>query len=500
MLNHIAQLMVDSTESEIDRHKSEDVNGDPEEAVEWEDMSDKGQSPPHSGTDNDETFDASQLPSEHFHLDRKYKEMDPTEAKVMLQERTKELDAINTAAEMFNELDKPAEELIKTYVKQMPQWFQYPDVTEAKISVGNATAESRHYRRTDHPLIKELTSDEGTPVVIETVYTETRPPEDDGPWLDEEHDLLENIISFIEGYVSQWESEEKIQAQLERQQEVAENVEQGVEEVNQLSDTVAQSTEQISTHAQNSTESMGEVSDEVSNLSATVEEVASTADEVAQTSQQAEELAEEGRGEATEAINVMDNIDASTQEATDDITNLQTQLEEIDAIVEIMDDIADQTNLLALNASIEAARAGEAGDGFAVVADEVKDLAEESKSHANDIEQMVSEIQAESANAVASLEETTERVDSGITQVESSMAALQEIATAVEEASEGIQEVAGVTDDQAASTEEIAAMVDELVTQSNTLADEIEDVAAANEKQAAKVSDINDTVTELTEL
>ena len=34
---------------------------------------------------------------------------------------------------MFSELDQPAEDLIKSYVKQMPPWFQYPPVTEAKM-------------------------------------------------------------------------------------------------------------------------------------------------------------------------------------------------------------------------------------------------------------------------------------------------------------------------------------------------------------------------------
>lgn len=61
--------------------------------------------------------------------------------------------------------------------------------------------------------------------------------------------------------------------------------------------------------------------------------------------------------------------------------------------------IASQTNLLALNASIEAARAGEAGKGFAVVADEIRELADNSRSTANSIQ----EINHEVTSAVGSL-------------------------------------------------------------------------------------------------
>ena len=62
------------------------------------------------------------------------------------------------------------------------------------------------------------------------------------------------------------------------------------------------------------------------------------------------------------------------------------QVDEINHLTEDILEIASQTNLLALNASIEAARAGEAGKGFAVVADEIRQLAENSRKTANDIQ------------------------------------------------------------------------------------------------------------------
>ena len=61
---------------------------------------------------------------------------------------------------------------------------------------------------------------------------------------------------------------------------------------------------------------------------------------------------------------------------------------EIESLTSEILEISEQTNLLALNASIEAARAGEAGKSFSVVAEEIRELADNSKNTANDIQEI----------------------------------------------------------------------------------------------------------------
>jgi len=180
-----------------------------------------------------------------------------------------------------------------------------------------------------------------------------------------------------------------------------------------------------------------------------IERVSGNAAESSNVAKRSVTIANKGAHEVRETIDGLDDIRLTIQDTAKRLKRLGESSQEIGAMVGLIDDIADQTNVLALNAAIQASMAGESGRGFAVVADEVQRLAERAGQTTKRIEQLVKTIQADTSEAIESMERSTAVVVSGALLAQGAGTSLGEIESVSKQLAKLIESISSTSRQQA---------------------------------------------------
>ncbi len=270
---------------------------------------------------------------------------------------------------------------------------------------------------------------------------------------------------------------------------------------------VQSSMSNLNANIQSQSSSMEESSTAMDDMTASVQRIAESASSVAELAVATSEHANDGSTVIQKSVSQMTTIHEAVNATSEVVERLITHTKYIDTAVQSISNIAEQTNLLALNASIEAARAGEQGKGFAVVADEVRKLAEQSKTAATDINQLLYQIQKDTETASTMMSHGRSEAFEGIHVIREAGTSFTTIVEQVNKVSTQIQDISATAEEMAASAEEMNASLNNIASISNEVSSETAAIAQSAEKKvvvmnemAVTAKQMKQTVAELDQL
>jgi twitching motility protein PilJ len=227
--------------------------------------------------------------------------------------------------------------------------------------------------------------------------------------------------------------------------------------------SVSSSASQILVAAEDIEAGTQQQTDEITNTTSSVEEMAVCMGQISKNAEASADAARRALGTAERGgISVQDTseamvrINSAVEQTADKMRLLGQRSKEISEIIDLIKDIASQTNLLSLNAAIQAAHAGEAGLGFSVVADEIRKLAERSGHATKNVSNLIKAIQKETVEALSATENGLKEVKNGSVLAEQSRQALEDISGVVKQSVQLIEEISVASEEQARVTRNLA--------------------------------------------
>ncbi len=132
-----------------------------------------------------------------------------------LGERVKELTALHRTAGIFQQ-PRAIPELLQEIVSILPSAWQYPEITAARIVYGGNEYCSGHFHESGWQQSARFLTVDGSEGTVDIFYTEERPPEDEGPFLAEERDLINSLAEMLRIYLDRKLAEDALLESEER--------------------------------------------------------------------------------------------------------------------------------------------------------------------------------------------------------------------------------------------------------------------------------------------
>ncbi len=233
-------------------------------------------------------------------------------------------------------------------------------------------------------------------------------------------------------------------------------------DLRRTSEGVSSTVAQVASGVAQEQDLLGQASHRMAEISSEIDLNAGRAREAFGFAAEANQKAGTGVEVARLAIEKMKVVFERAESTGVKVFQLEAKTRHVHQITEIITSVAHRTNLLSLNASIEAARAGEAGRGFSVVADEIRKLSESAGKGADEISQLMHEIQADTAMVADEMRQSSQVIGEGREDINLIAGALAQISMAVSEAATRSEEIFHGADSHSWNAQSMVEAIEEI--------------------------------------
>jgi len=229
--------------------------------------------------------------------------------------------------------------------------------------------------------------------------------------------------------------------------------------------------QQLAAEALQQSEDITQTLSSVDQMAVSIQAVAESAHQAAAVTHTASATAEASQVAIDVTVHSIFALRETMSETAHKMKRLGESSQAISKVISLINQIALKTNMLALNAGIEAARAGENGLGFAVVAEEVGELAAQSASATQEIEQLVDDIQRETRHVLEAMEQSTVQMVEGTRLVEDAKENLGQLRQLSQQTDQLVQSISEATISQSRISRSVGLLMQQLAQRSQQTAD-----------------------------